>query len=120
LCVVWVGFDDNRELNLEGAHSALPVWAEFMKQAGKMREYRDAKPFQAPAGIVSTNICSDTGQRAGDYCPNVRTEFFISGTQPAEECDLHALHTENSADRVVELPDTAAGPPHSVPPIRKQ
>ena len=22
LCIVWVGFDDNRELDLEGAHSA--------------------------------------------------------------------------------------------------
>ena len=33
LCVVWVGFDDNRELNLEGAHSAAPIWAEFMKRA---------------------------------------------------------------------------------------
>jgi penicillin-binding protein 1B len=32
LCVVWVGFDDNRELNLEGAHSAAPIWAEFMKR----------------------------------------------------------------------------------------
>lgn len=27
ICIVWVGFDDNRELNLEGAKSALPVWA---------------------------------------------------------------------------------------------
>src|SRR5207302_4866369 len=25
LCVVWVGFDDNRDLNLEGAKSALPI-----------------------------------------------------------------------------------------------
>ena len=33
LCVVWVGFDDNRELDLEGAHSAAPIWAEFMKRA---------------------------------------------------------------------------------------
>ena len=35
LCVVWVGFDDNRELDLEGAHSAAPIWAEFMKQAAR-------------------------------------------------------------------------------------
>jgi penicillin-binding protein 1B len=26
LCIVWVGFDDGRDLNLEGAHSALPIW----------------------------------------------------------------------------------------------
>src|SRR5262249_47066190 len=30
LCVVWVGIDDNSELDLEGAHSAAPIWAEFM------------------------------------------------------------------------------------------
>ncbi len=33
LCIVWVGFDDNRELNVEGAQSALPIWTEFMKRA---------------------------------------------------------------------------------------
>ena len=33
ICVVWVGFDDNRDFKLEGAHSALPIWVEFMKRA---------------------------------------------------------------------------------------
>ncbi len=33
LCVVWVGFDDNHDLNIEGAKSALPIWTEFMKRA---------------------------------------------------------------------------------------
>src|SRR6185503_11522938 len=37
ICVVWVGFDDNRELPLEGAKSALPVWTEFMKRAHQYR-----------------------------------------------------------------------------------
>ena len=48
ICVVWVGFDDNRELNLEGAKSALPVWAEFMKRAHEHREYRNVSEFEAP------------------------------------------------------------------------
>ena len=26
LAIAWVGFDDNRELNLEGSRSALPIW----------------------------------------------------------------------------------------------
>ncbi len=91
LCVVWVGFDDNRELNLDGARSALPVWTEFMKRAAKMREYRDAKAFQAPQGVVTANICADSGQRAGDDCPDKRYEVFISGTQPATECELHGI-----------------------------
>src|ERR1700723_1430576 len=29
LCVVWVGFDDNRDLGLSGSASAAPIWAEF-------------------------------------------------------------------------------------------
>ena len=32
LAVVWVGYDDDRDLNLTGAQSALPVWTEFMKR----------------------------------------------------------------------------------------
>ena len=62
LCVVWVGFDDNRELNLEGAKSALPIWADFMKQATSFRRYQDVRNFQAPPGIVSARICPDFGR----------------------------------------------------------
>src|SRR5215472_14770598 len=61
LCIVWVGFDDNRELDLEGAHSAAPIWAEFMKRALQFREYRDVKEFQAPDGIVSVEIDPQSG-----------------------------------------------------------
>jgi len=89
LCVVWVGFDDNRQLNLEGAHSALPVWAEFMKRAHEHREYRNVTHFSAPAGIVSTQIDPMSGQLATAGCPKVRTEYFIDGTQPVETCQLH-------------------------------
>jgi penicillin-binding protein 1B len=89
ICVVWVGFDDNRELNLEGAHSALPVWAEFMKRAHEHREYRNVSEFEAPAGVVSVQIDPASGQLATAACPKVRTEYFIEGTQPAEMCQLH-------------------------------
>ena len=89
ICIVWVGFDDNRELNLEGAKSALPVWAEFMKRAHEHREYRDVSEFQAPAGVVSVQIDPASGQLATAACPKVRTEYFIEGTQPVELCHLH-------------------------------
>jgi len=89
LCVVWVGFDDNRELNLEGAHSALPIWTEFMKRAAQFREYRNVREFQAPDGVVSVEIDPLTGQLATSACPSSRTEVFISGTQPLETCRLH-------------------------------
>jgi len=89
ICVVWVGFDDNRPLDLEGAHSALPVWAEFMKRAHEHREYRNVSEFEPPAGVVSAQIDPASGQLATAACPKVRTEYFIEGTQPVEMCQLH-------------------------------
>jgi penicillin-binding protein 1B len=89
LCVVWVGFDDNKQLDLEGAHSAAPIWAEFMKRALDFREYRDTKPFEAPDGIVSIEIDPQSGMPAGPNCPTRRTEVYIAGTQPVGTCPLH-------------------------------
>jgi len=90
ICIVWVGFDDNRELNLEGAHSALPVWAEFMKRAHEHREYRNVSEFEAPPGVVGVQIDPASGQLATAACPKARTEYFIDGTQPVELCQLHS------------------------------
>lgn len=89
ICVVWVGFDDNRELGLEGAHSALPIWTEFMKRAHQYREYRNVNSFEPPDGIVTVEIDPMTGQLATAACPSTRSEVFISGTQPVESCHLH-------------------------------
>jgi penicillin-binding protein 1B len=89
LCIVWVGFDDNRELDLEGAHSALPVWTEFMKRALEYREYHNARPFEAPDGIVSVQIDPASGMQATPFCPTTISEVYISGTQPVGSCPLH-------------------------------
>ena len=88
LCIVWVGFDDNRELDLEGAKSALPIWTEFMKRALDYKEYRNTKPFDAPDGIVTLEIDPLSGQPATANCPTRRQEVFIAGTQPLDSCHL--------------------------------
>src|SRR6059036_3526386 len=48
LAIAWVGFDDNRDLNLEGARSALPIWTEFM-----MKAHNCIRPIQT--GCISRN-----------------------------------------------------------------
>lgn len=85
LTVVWVGFDDYSDLELEGSKSALPVWTEFMKRAHKMPQYRDTKPFQPPPGVVKANIDPYSGLLAGEGCAS-RVEYFIAGTQPKTRC----------------------------------
>jgi penicillin-binding protein 1B len=89
LCVVWVGFDDNQELPLDGAKAALPIWTEFMKRAHQYREYRGVQEFSPPDGIVTVDIDPATGQLAASGCPNPRPEVFLAGTQPVEICRLH-------------------------------
>jgi penicillin-binding protein 1B len=109
LCVVWVGFDDNRELDLEGAHSAAPIWAEFMKGALAFREYHDAKPFEAPDGIVTISIDPQSGMPATSSCPTSRPEVYIAGTQPVGACPLHGGQGTNVAGWDVAPPAGAAG-----------
>jgi penicillin-binding protein 1B len=89
LCIVWVGFDDYRDVKLEGAKAALPIWTEFMKRAHQHPQYRNVSPFEAPEGIVSAEIDPESGQLATSACPTYQTEVFIAGTQPVELCHLH-------------------------------
>jgi penicillin-binding protein 1B len=89
LCVVWVGFDDNTELPLQGAQAALPIWTEFMKRAHSYREYKNVSEFPAPDGIVTVDIDPLSGKLATPNCPKSRGEVFIAGTQPVEYCTLH-------------------------------
>ncbi len=98
LCVVWVGFDDYTDLDLEGAHSALPIWTDFMMRAASYRQYGNAKPFDPPPGVVRVSLDSDTGEVAGPDCPGDVSAYFISGTQPSSQCSEKELDLEFTAN----------------------
>jgi penicillin-binding protein 1B len=115
LCVVWVGFDDNRELNLEGAHSALPIWTELMKRALLLRQYRSAKPFPAPDGVVSLDVDPESGMPATPSCPTSRPEVFVAGTEPVGVCPLHGGNGQTDTTHVSGW-DASAGPTNQQTP----
>jgi penicillin-binding protein 1B len=92
LSVVWVGFDDNRELGLSGSASAAPIWTEFMKKALTLPRYRSAQPFERPEGVLFASIDPESQQLATSSCPVIREEVFLAGTEPAESCSLHPDH----------------------------
>lgn len=89
ICAVWVGFDDNRDFELEGARSALPIWGEFMARAHKHREYSKVHALPAPEGVVTVDVDAESGELATAACPRVRSEVFIAGTQPVQLCHIH-------------------------------
>jgi penicillin-binding protein 1B len=85
LCIVWVGFDDNRPLGLSGGQSALPIWTEFMKRAAGLIPLRP-KRFTRLEGIVEVEIDPVTGMVATSRCLERRAELFIKGTEPTLAC----------------------------------
>jgi penicillin-binding protein 1B len=89
LCIVWVGFDDNRDLGLSGTAAAAPIWAEFMKRAITIPAYQDTHGFPPPEGVTTVAIDPETLQLATPLCPVVRQEVFVSGTEPTEYCSRH-------------------------------
>src|SRR5208283_2279695 len=99
LCVVWVGYDDNRDLDIEGAKSALPIWAEFMKRATQHGNY--ARAFAPPpSGLTTATIDDESGQLAGPLCTRTRNEVFIAGSEPTTVCAHVDLPQANPVDGV--------------------
>ncbi len=87
LCIVWVGYDDYSDIHLEGAHSAAPIWAEFMKKAVTLPQYADVKPFTQPEGVVDVELDKITNRLATPNCTDDYTIAFIAGTEPHDTCD---------------------------------
>ncbi len=91
LCVVWVGNDDYTDLNLEGAHAAAPIWADFMKQAVELPQYSDTNEFTPPDGVQIDTLDKNTNLLADAACPDDYTAAFLDGTAPTEACDHKGL-----------------------------
>jgi penicillin-binding protein 1B len=85
LCIVWIGFDDNRELGLSGSQSALPIWAEFMKKAIRLRPLKGTD-FEVPVDVPQVEIDPSTGLLATDRCLQREMEYFVKGTEPTLQC----------------------------------
>jgi penicillin-binding protein 1B len=87
LCIVWVGYDDYSDIHLEGAHTAAPIWAEFMKKAVTLPQYENVQPFNQPEGVVDVQLDKITNRLATPSCPDDYTIAFVAGTEPRDTCD---------------------------------
>ncbi|HEX8493605.1 MAG TPA: PBP1A family penicillin-binding protein [Pyrinomonadaceae bacterium] len=95
VCVVWVGFDDNSQLGLTGADSALPIWADFMSAALSAHPEWSGD-WKMPENVQQIEIDTRTGEPATADSENKRMELFINGTAPAVAED------EETSDETIE------------------
>jgi penicillin-binding protein 1B len=100
LVIAWVGFDDNRDLGLEGSRSALPIWAEFMLKAYKIHPPSTRMYFTPPPGIEFVTIDSESMLRATSDCPETYEEAFIVGTAPVDYCPLHSVEVATDVNKL--------------------
>jgi penicillin-binding protein 1B len=83
VAVVWVGYDEPRPIGVPSSRGALPIWADFLAEisGGSVRG-----AFAKPSGVEEIEIDPTSGARAFAGCPERRTEFFLTGTEPEETC----------------------------------
>ena len=88
---VWTGYDVQQRVNATGNPSAR-LWKAVMS---KVHANLATKQFDKPSGVVTAEVCLDSGLLPTEYCRTDRrgdrttTEYFVSGTVPTEECTTH-------------------------------
>ena len=85
---VWVGFDQPAPIGRDasGARVALPMWADFMKQAVRVLPAHD---FAPPSGVEERPLCRISHQQPVAGCP-VYTEYFKEDDDvPSQLCAVH-------------------------------
>ena len=86
LALVWVGFDQPRNMGFSGSGAALPIWAGFIKEASGSLPPED---FLPPPGIVFHEIDRISGQLSTSVCTDTIREAFLTDTEPTAHCPLH-------------------------------
>ena len=85
---VWVGFDRPATIGADGygARYALPMWADFMAKAARVRVPED---FRIPTTVDGVRLCRVSHLLPRDSCP-AYTEYFKHGDIiPDGKCDVH-------------------------------
>ncbi len=88
----WFGFDrpgQSLGTSLTGSTLAGVAWSDYMNFANQGKPYKEF--YQSiPKGVVKMVVCSVTGDIPTKDCEKHRTTaYFLSGTEPKEECLYH-------------------------------
>ena len=86
---VWVGFDKPATIGPDGygARYALPIWADFMSKAARIRKPGE---FRVPTTVDAVKLCRVSHMVPRQTCPTIYTEYFKQGDAiPDDECDVH-------------------------------
>ena len=98
---VWVGYDQPQPIGAEayGSRYALPIWANFMQRAARVRQPAE---FERPGGLAEEALCALSYRKPVDGCP-LYTEYFKEGDQiPDRLCTIHRGSIRQRLTRTVQ------------------
>jgi penicillin-binding protein 1A len=121
---VWMGFDRPQKImsDAQGGRLAAPAWTQFMSEVYRRKPAPPDWPI--PSSIITRDIDVSTGMLQTPYCPRdlIRTEFYIPGTEPTQECNKHTGYgSPGDIDTLGRAPDTfgrGAAPRPPPPQVR--
>ncbi len=120
LCIIWVGNDDYTDIStalthkLQGADTAAPIWANFMKRAIKLPQYSDMRSFSAPEGVTSVRLDKTTNLIADSSCPLDFTAAFLDGTQPQNTCSQMSESPQSLVEKLFGRDGHPTGQPDAI------
>ena len=106
---VWVGYDTPERIYASG-NPAVTMWEKVMSQVHEGLENKD---FTQPDGLVTVQICRDSGLRASEACLNdprgsrVQSMTLFADDVPAETCAMHVSVEVCTASPVLDSSGTA-------------
>lgn len=89
LTLVWVGYDDGRNMGLSGSTAAVPIWGRYMKRISGLVPDED---FKRPENVVNRQIDPTTSFLATPYCPETASEIYVEGAAPERICPVHSAY----------------------------
>ena len=99
---VWMGMDRPQKIkaNAQGGILAAPAWTAFMTEV--YRRKPSPPDWPKPEQVIARQIDRTNGLLKNPFCPVevVYTEYYVPGTEPVRECDLHSpfdLPTDSAA-----------------------
>jgi membrane carboxypeptidase/penicillin-binding protein len=124
LAGIWLGFDKPQKVqaNAQGGRLAAPAWQSFLSEVYQRRPVPPDWP--RPEAVIMRQVDDSTGMLRNPFCPLsvVENEYFVEGTEPTKECDVHtpfgATRTDSaapSASPAVRAPGSLAPPPARPP-----
>ena len=99
-CSVWIGSDYYKPLTTDatGGSYAAPFWAAIMKTVHEVTgktENKSLLPKSATSvGLITAEACGVSGMKPTKYCYSdhrydVTTDYYLSGTEPTQACNMH-------------------------------